>query len=61
MGVITRSVSIGADAAVLGLTLWKTIYFFKLDKEARQGKTLTSTLAYNGSAILVLWIIKINS
>ena len=36
MGVITRAISLGADALVLGITLWKTSHIFHVDKETRE-------------------------
>ncbi|KAK7688710.1 hypothetical protein QCA50_008248 [Cerrena zonata] len=49
MGVITRAISVTADAVVLGLTLWKTIYIFREGAEVRVGSKLTTRLAYGGS------------
>ncbi|KAK7690786.1 hypothetical protein QCA50_005886 [Cerrena zonata] len=49
MGVIIRTVFVAADALVLGLTLWKTIYIFKEDAQVRANSKLTTTLAYGGS------------
>ena len=47
--VITRAVSVAADAAVLGITLWKSFYIFRVE----QGRdNLTATLAYNGKISL---------
>ena len=48
VGVITRAVAVTADAIVLGLTLWKTLFIFLVEKEARAATKLTTTLAYNG-------------
>ena len=50
VGVITRAVSVANDAVVLGITLWKTIYIFRMDQEARHNTKLTTTLAYNGNS-----------
>ena len=38
-----------ADAFVLGVTLWKTFYIFRVDREARADTKITTTLAYNGN------------
>ena len=43
--VITRAVSVAADAAVLGITLWKSFYILKVEQSR---SSLTATLAYNG-------------
>ncbi|KAK7688683.1 hypothetical protein QCA50_008221 [Cerrena zonata] len=43
------TISVAADAAVLGFTLWKTVYIIKMDKAVRVSSKLTTTLAYNGS------------
>ena len=48
VGVITRAIAVIADAIVLGLTLWKTLFIFRVEKEARAATKLTTTLAYNG-------------
>ncbi|KAK7693029.1 hypothetical protein QCA50_002594 [Cerrena zonata] len=47
--VITRAISVAADAVVLGLTLWKTIYILREDGEVRATSKLTTTLVYGGS------------
>ena len=52
VGVITRAVAVIADAIVLGLTLWKTLFIFRVEKEARAATKLTTTLAYNGMIYL---------
>ena len=49
MGVITRAISVAADTTILGITLWKTFYIFRMDKDARGATRLTKTLAYNGT------------
>ena len=49
MGVITRAISVAADTTILGVTLWKTFYIFRMDKNARGATKLTKTLAYNGT------------
>ncbi|KAK7693026.1 hypothetical protein QCA50_002591 [Cerrena zonata] len=49
LAVITRTISVTADAVVLGLTLWKTIYIFREREEVRAGSKLTTRLAYGGS------------
>ena len=49
VGVITRAISVSADATILGLTLWKTVYIFKVDPEVRENSRLTTTLARTGS------------
>lgn len=54
VGVITRSISMAADAVVLGLTLWKTIYIFREDAEVRANSKLTTTLAHGGNAVYML-------
>lgn len=46
--LLIRSISVAKEAVVLGLTLWRTFYIFKLDREARAGNKLTTTLAQNG-------------
>lgn len=56
VGVITRAISVAADASVLGITLWKTFYVFGLNNEARAAAKITSILAYNGNP--VLWLIR---
>ena len=43
-----------ANGVVLGITIWKTYYIFKVDKEARAGYNVTKTLAYNGDVDIVL-------
>ena len=48
VGVITRAIAVIADAIVLGLTLWKTLFIFRVEKEAGAATKLTTTLAYNG-------------
>ena len=42
------------DAVVLGLTIWKTFYIFKVEKETTVGLSVTKVLAYNGNTILQL-------
>ncbi|KAK7688790.1 hypothetical protein QCA50_008330 [Cerrena zonata] len=49
VGVITRAIYVAANAAVLVLTLWKTLYIFKMDQEVRANSKLTSALLLNGS------------
>ena len=51
VGVITRVISVAADVAVLGFTLWKTFHIFKMDEETRVTMRITTTLAYNGNKI----------
>lgn len=51
MAVITRTISVTADAVVLGLTLWKTIYIFREREEVRAGSKLTTRLAYGGNIV----------
>lgn len=41
-----------ADAVVLGVTLWKTFYIFKMDEENRASSKITTTLAYNGNLFI---------
>ena len=53
VGVITRAVSVTTDAVVLGITLWKTFYIFRIDREARSTTKLTTALAYNGTTQLL--------
>ena len=48
VGVITRAVAVIADAIVLVLTLWKMLFIFWVEKEARAATKLTTMLAYNG-------------
>ena len=48
VGVITRAVSVAADAAVLVVTLQKTFHIFKMDGDVRSSSKVMSTLAYNG-------------
>lgn len=48
VGIITRVISVAADATVLGFTLWKTFYVFKMNKQTRNTAKITYTLAYNG-------------
>lgn len=48
VGEITRAISIAGDAAVLGFTLWRTIYIFREDAEVRANNQLTTALLYNG-------------
>lgn len=57
--VTTRVVSITADALVFGLTLWRTIYVFKLDTHIRGNYKITEALVYNGNvpSILFFYII----
>ena len=33
VGVVTRAISVVADIAVLGFTLWKTIHVWRMDEE----------------------------
>ena len=40
------------DAVVLGITLRKTFYIFRMDKEERASTKITTTLAYNGNILL---------
>lgn len=40
-----------ADAVVLGLTLWKTIYIFREKAEVRSSSKLTARLAYGGKIV----------
>ena len=49
VGVTTRAISVAADIAVLGFTLWKTFYIFKIDEETRETMKFTTTLAYTGN------------
>ena len=48
VGVITRVIAMAADAVVLGITLWKTLYLFRVNADARPANNLAKTLAYNG-------------
>ena len=50
VGVITRAISMISDATVLGITVWKTFYLFRMDTEVRENKNLTATLVYNGKS-----------
>lgn len=52
--VITRAISVIADALVLGITLWKTFYIFRVDQATRAATKVTTTLAYNGNCLLLL-------
>ena len=54
--VITRAISVVADGVVLGLTLWKTVYIFKVYEETRETTKLTTTLAYNGMEVILVII-----
>ena len=58
VGVITRAIAVIADAIVLGLTLWKTLFIFRVEKEARAATKLTTTLAYNGT--IYLFVIRLS-
>ncbi|KAK7688652.1 hypothetical protein QCA50_008190 [Cerrena zonata] len=57
MGEITRAISIAGDAAVLGFTLWRTIYIFREDAEVRANNRLTTALLYNGSVQFSLMLL----
>ena len=57
VGVITRAVSVAADAIVLALTVWKTFYIFQEHKEARAATRITTTLAYNGSFLVLILLL----
>ena len=50
--IITRAISVFATV-VLGITLWKVYYIFRVDKETRATTRITTILAYNG---IVLYI-----
>lgn len=52
VGVITRAISVAADAMVLGLTLWETHYIFKTSKETRASHPLIAVLTYNSNTII---------
>ena len=53
VGVITRAVSVAADAAVLAVTLQKTFHIFKMDGDVRSSSKVMSTLAYNGKPFVL--------
>ena len=38
------------DVVVLGLTLWRTIYIFKVDRDARANSKLTALFVSNGGS-----------
>ena len=46
--LITRAISVTSDAAILGITLWKTFHIFKVDKDAQAATSITTKIAYNG-------------
>ena len=48
VGVITRVISVIADATVLGVTFWNTFHVVNANKEARATSKLTTTLTLNG-------------
>ena len=54
VGVITRSISVAADASVLWFTLAVTWGFLKEDSEARAQSALTSLLLKNGKSLFLL-------
>ena len=56
--MITRAISVLADAVVLGITLWKVYYIFRVDKEARATTTITTTLAYNGTVLSTTTLVR---
>ena len=56
--MITRAISVLADAVVLGITLWKVYYIFRVDKEARATTTITTTLAYNGTVPSITTLVR---
>ena len=51
VGVITRSISVAADAAVLFFTLQATWSIIKANSDIKAQITLTSTLVQNGNPI----------
>lgn len=51
MGIIARVIAVVADVTVLGFTLQRTIYIFKVDEEIRANNQITTILAYNGNMI----------
>ena len=54
VGVVTRAISVVADIAVLGFTLWKTIHVWRMDEENRATARLATTLAHNGTVLIFL-------
>ena len=58
--VTTRVISITADALVFGLTLWRTIYIFKLDTNIRGNYKITEALVYNGNVLSILFFYTIS-
>ena len=48
VGVIARAISVATDIAVLGFTLKKTAYVFRLNPEVKSFSQLSAALAYNG-------------
>ena len=56
VGVITRSVSVAADAAVLIITLICTWDIIKGSAETGMKNTLTTKLLYNGASTPIYWV-----
>ena len=54
MPVITRAISVAADAAVLFFTLSTTKDILKVSEDSRRQATLTSTLLKNGTSVIVI-------
>ena len=56
--MMTRAISVLADAVVLGITLWKVYYIFRVDKDARAATKITTTLAYNGTVLSITTLVR---
>ena len=54
MPVITRAISVAADAAVLFFTLSTTKDILKVSEDSRRQATLTSTLLKNGTLLIAI-------
>ena len=49
--MITRAISLVSDVVVLGITIWKTFYIFRMYKEETVSSNVAATLVYNGNIV----------
>ena len=52
VGETARAISMATNAAAFGLTLWRSIYIFRIDPRLRADNTLTTKLVYSGNTYL---------
>ena len=49
VGELGRAMSIATNAITFGLTMWRSIYIFRIDPRLRSDNTLTTKLVYSGN------------